>query len=145
MLGIVIATHGRLAEGFKDAADTVLGGTQNVEAVGLYPGQDITEFYKQVEEKIKQVNKGSGVIVFTDLVSASPYTQAQRAISLLEDKSNIAVIGNTSFPMLVEALNAQIIESSFEDALNDVLNVANLTVEAWTYEEPEASDDDDDF
>lgn len=145
MLGIVIVTHGKLADGFKDAIETVLGQANNVESLGLYPGADINEFYKDVAEKIEKVQEGQGVIVFTDLVAASPYTQAQRAISTLENK-NVALFGNTSFTMLIEAVNAQLLETSLEETVDKIIETAANPLEVWTYQEPsEVDDDDDDF
>ena len=35
MLGIVIATHGALSDGAKDAATVIMGATENIETVNL--------------------------------------------------------------------------------------------------------------
>ncbi len=41
MLGIVIATHGALSDGAKDAATVIMGATENIETVNLNSGDDV--------------------------------------------------------------------------------------------------------
>ena len=43
MLGIVIATHGNLSDGLKDAAEVIVGTTNNIATVNLNPGDDLQE------------------------------------------------------------------------------------------------------
>ena len=70
MLGIVIATHGNLSDGLKDAAEVIVGTTNNIATVNLNPGDDLQELGKQIEDAVKEVHQENGVIVLTDLVSA---------------------------------------------------------------------------
>ena len=76
MLGIVIATHGKLSDGLKDAAEVIIGETNNIVTVNLNAGDDVQALGGKIENAINEVNQDAGVIVLTDLVSASPYNQA---------------------------------------------------------------------
>ncbi len=41
MLGIVLATHGTLSDGLKDAATVIMGAVENIATVNLYQGDDV--------------------------------------------------------------------------------------------------------
>ncbi len=68
--------HGKLSDGLKDAAEVIVGTTNNIATVNLNPGDDVQELGTTIESAIKEVNQATGVIVLTDLVSASPYNQS---------------------------------------------------------------------
>ncbi|EAK8886613.1 PTS fructose transporter subunit IIA, partial [Listeria monocytogenes] len=76
MLGIVIATHGALSDGAKDAATVIMGATENIETVNLNSGDDVQALGGQIKTAIENVQQGDGVLVMVDLLSASPYNQA---------------------------------------------------------------------
>ena len=76
MVGFVIATHGKLASGFLDAVKLIIGEQENIGEIGLFEGNDVSEFGLKLEKLIRKEDDGDGVIVFTDLFAASPYNQA---------------------------------------------------------------------
>ena len=49
MLGIVIATHVKLSDGLKDAAEVIVGTTNNIATVNLNPGDDVQELGTTIE------------------------------------------------------------------------------------------------
>lgn len=148
MLSILIVTHSKLAEGFKASAETIFGEVNNVESLGLFPTDDITKFNEKIIEKIKSLENDKGVLILTDLVSASPYTQSQIAISKLEDKENISLIGNLNFQMLIEAINGQVLDYDLDQVVKSVLEVSKQELSEWKYKENKndsLDDEDDDF
>lgn len=145
MIKILIVTHGKLAEGFKDAVNTVFGQSENIEALGLYQGEDINNFHEKISRKIENIDGDDSLIIFTDIVSASPYTQSQIAIKNSNLDNEIRLIGNTSFPMLMEAINGQILDSDFDETVNKILDSASEKVDAWNLRDMENIAEDDDF
>lgn len=145
MIKILIVAHGKLAKGFKDAVETVFGQSDNVEALGLYPDENINNFNVKISKKIESIDKDDSLVIFTDIVSASPYTQSQLAIRNSNLNNDIRLIGNTSFQMIMEAINADILDLSFEEAIDNILNAACQKVEAWRYEEVKLSEDEEEF
>ena len=58
MLGIVLATHGTLSDGLKDAATVIMGAVENIATVNLYQGDDVQALgEKSVPRYIKSINK----------------------------------------------------------------------------------------
>ena len=147
MLGIVIATHGKLSDGLKDAAEVIVGTTNNIATVNLNPGDDVQELGKQIEAAVKEVDKGAGVIVLTDLVSASPYNQSVLITNSLEPElqANVYVIGGVNIPMLLETINHQILSTPVEETAPAILAQGADSLDIWHISKVEEEDDEDDF
>lgn len=147
MIGILIVSHGKLAQAFKSSAEIIFGQAENIDYLGLYPEDDINNFNEKIKGKIINLDKGDGVIVFTDLISASPYTQSQIAISKLENNEKISLIGNLNFQMLIQAMNGQVLEENIDQVVNNILEITKQEVLEWKYEkiQIENPDEDDDF
>lgn len=147
MLGIIVATHGKMSDGLVDAVNLILGETNNVETLNLYQGDDIDNLNKQMVEAINKVDQGDGVVIFTDLFGASPYNQATLAInSLPEDKKNdVHVITGVNLPMLLEAINQQMLNTPVKETVDMIVNTAKDSVVTWSAAEIDTEDDDDDF
>lgn len=114
MIGIVIATHGNLSQGLKDAAEVVVGPTQQLETVSLEQGDDITALGQKIKRAIEIVDSQEGVVVLTDLASASPYNQTVLISRELaeETKERVELISGVNFPMVIEAINQQYLNAT---------------------------------
>ncbi|MFZ3482322.1 PTS sugar transporter subunit IIA [Sphingomonas sp. 3-13AW] len=97
MIGLVLVTHGRLAEEFVVAMEHVVGQQERIAAVCIGPDDDMEERRADIARGIDEVNDGSGVIVLTDLFGGTP---SNLAISLMET-GRIEVIAGINLPMLI--------------------------------------------
>jgi PTS system mannose-specific IIA component len=147
MIGIVIATHGTLSDGLKDAAEVIIGTTNNIATVNLNPGDDVQELGGKIEAAIKEVDNGEGVVVLTDLVSASPYNQSVLITNELEAalQANVYVIGGVNLPMLLETINHQILSTPIEEAAPAVMAQGTDSLAIWHISSVEETDEEDDF
>lgn len=146
MLGIVIATHGSLSDGLKDSAEVIFGATNNLATVNLNPGDDVQELGTKIKTAIHEVNQGEGVIVFVDLVSASPYNQSVLVTNGLEKElqDSIHIIGGVNLPMLLEAINRQLIGTPVVQAAEAVIAQGKSSVSDWHVSMIEENDEEDD-
>ncbi|MGM0125981.1 PTS system, mannose-specific IIA component [Enterococcus sp. AZ194] len=147
MLGIVIATHGKLSDGLKDAAETIMGATHNIQTVSLNAGDEIQQLGKKIKEAIIEVNQGGGVIVLVDLVGASPYNQSVLAINQLEEtiQESVCVIGGVNLAMLLETINHQILETPLSEIAELVIIQGENSLDKWdsAMQSKEEMDEDD--
>jgi PTS system mannose-specific IIA component len=97
MIGLVLVTHGRLAEEFVTAMEHVVGKQERVETVCIGPEDDMEERRNDIATAIARVDAGRGVILLTDLFGGTP---SNLAISLLE-RGRIEVIAGINLPMLI--------------------------------------------
>lgn len=147
MLGIVIATHGKLSDGLKDAAEVIVGVTNNIATVNLNSGDDVQELGKKIEAAVKEVDQKAGVIILTDLVSASPYNQSLLITNGLDPElqANVYVIGGVNLPMLLETINHQILSTPVEQAAPAIMAQGADSLDIWHASVIEEDDDEDDF
>lgn len=108
MVGVLILTHGKLADGLKNSVEMIMGQNDSFNTLGLYEGDDFTEFKEKVLEQICELDRGEGVIVLVDLFGASPYNSVMfnyQEIKRREKK--VRLITGVNLPMVIEALNAR--------------------------------------
>ncbi|MDD9903579.1 MAG: PTS sugar transporter subunit IIA [Rhodospirillaceae bacterium] len=98
MIGLVLVTHGRLAEEFVAALEHVVGPQQQTAAISIGPEDDMEKRRDDVLAKINEVDSGSGVIVLTDMFGGTP---SNLAISFLE-QANVEVVAGVNLPMLIK-------------------------------------------
>ena len=103
MIGLVLVTHGRLAEEFVRAMIHVVGPQERVAPIAIGPDDDMEERRADIAAAIKDVDVGNGVIVLTDLFGGTP---SNLAISLME-RGRIEVIAGMNLPMLIRLGSAR--------------------------------------
>ena len=98
MIGLVLVTHGRLAEEFRNAVEHVVGPQENFETVSIGPDDDMEQRRADIVEAVGRVDHGLGVIVLTDMFGGTP---SNLAISVME-AGRIEVIAGMNLPMLIK-------------------------------------------
>ncbi len=98
MIGIVLVTHGRLANEFRSAVEHVMGPQQQMETISIEPQDNIDSRRKEIIEAVKKVNSGEGVAILTDMFGGTP---SNLAISVMNEP-NIEVVAGINLPMLVK-------------------------------------------
>ena len=98
MIGMVLVTHGRLAEELVAALEHVVGPQRNLAAVGIGPDDDMEERRMEIMENAVKADEGDGVVVLTDMFGGTP---SNLAISVL-DKDRVEVIAGINLPMLIK-------------------------------------------
>ena len=98
MIGLVLVTHGRLAEELRAAMEHVVGTQRNVCTVCIGPEDDMERRKAEIHRCIDQVDTGDGVVLLTDMFGGTP---SNLAISQM-DRRNVEVIAGVNLPMLVK-------------------------------------------
>ena len=98
MIGLVIVTHGRLAEEFVHAMEHVVGPQVSVSAICIGPDDDMERRRRDILAACQKVNDGAGVILLTDMFGGTP---SNLAISVME-QTKAEVIAGLNLPMLIK-------------------------------------------
>lgn len=133
MIGLVLVTHGRLAEEFIAATEHVVGTQENVRAISIGPDDDIERRRLDILDAVKAVDDGAGVILLTDMFGGTP---SNLAISIM-DKGHVEIIAGVNLPMLIKLASVRETETleqavvSAQEAGRKYINVAStlLSVE----------------
>ena len=98
MLGMVLVTHGNLANEFVAAMQHVVGKQEQVETVCIGPEDNMEVRREEILRKVEQVDSGNGTLVLTDLFGGTP---SNLAISIM-DKAKVEIIAGVNLPMLIK-------------------------------------------
>lgn len=98
MIGIVLVTHGRLADEFRSAVEHVMGPQEQMETISIEPQDNIDSRRLEIIAAVKRVNSGDGVAILTDMFGGTP---SNLAISVMNEP-HIEVVAGINLPMLVK-------------------------------------------
>ena len=98
MIGLVIVTHGGLAQEFVYAMEHVVGPQAAVTAVCIGPEDDMEQRRRDILKAVAEVDDGQGVILLTDMFGGTP---SNLAISVME-QTKAEVIAGLNLPMLIK-------------------------------------------
>ena len=98
MIGMVLVTHGALAEEFRAALEHVVGAQENLATICIGPDDDMEKRREDIVDAIVKVDTGDGVALLTDMFGGTP---SNLAISLLE-KDKVEVVAGINLPMLIK-------------------------------------------
>lgn len=98
MIGGVIVTHGQVATELVSAAETIVGELHHVTAVSIGWHDDVDVAREAIEQAIKRVNSGNGVLLLTDMFGGTP---TNIAASFLE-QMDVEVVTGVNLPMIIK-------------------------------------------
>ena len=111
MIGILLMSHGKMAEGMLDSAKLFYGEVEKVKAICLEPGDNPEDFGNRIKEAAAELDTdGCGVIAFCDLLGGTPSNQS---MYVLNDR--LQVIPGMNFCMLLELLGARMSYDNIDD------------------------------
>ncbi len=110
MIGVVIATHGRLAEETLACAEGIVGALPRARAVSVSSVLPLDAAREAIAEAIREVEEGDGVLVLTDMLGGTP---ANLALGFLSDR--VDVITGVNLPMLLKLSTCRTPEARLPD------------------------------
>ena len=104
MKGIIITSHGPLAQGLLDTTKLFFGEQKQLKACCLGAEESPDEFINVLKDAITEVDTGDGVIVMCDMLFGSPCNCLARIIAEDLDNENIQVLSGVNLSMVLQAL-----------------------------------------
>jgi PTS system mannose-specific IIA component len=98
MIGLVLVTHGALADEFKLAMEHVVGPQERVETIAIGPEDNAESRRDDILAALDRADSGDGVIILTDMFGGTP---SNLAISVMQNRK-VEVIAGVNLPMLVK-------------------------------------------
>jgi mannose/fructose/sorbose-specific phosphotransferase system IIA component len=99
-IGIVVASHGALAQALINSAEMIVGAQDNVATVCLDPKDNLEACHNRLCTAIDQVQTEAGVLALIDLFGGTP---GNAALLGLRERTYHVVAG-VNLPMLLEVL-----------------------------------------
>lgn len=132
MIGMVLVTHGRLADEFLAALEHVCGKQSQIETVNIGATDNLEHRRAEILTKVQKVDSGDGVVLLTDMFGGTP---SNLAISVM-DRANVEVIAGMNLPMLIKLAQARPYEplgrlvNAACDAARKYVNVASAVLKS---------------
>lgn len=98
MIGLVLVTHGQLADALVAAVEHVVGQQEHIRAVCIGADDDIEQRRQDIVDAVRAVDQGAGVVILTDMFGGTP---SNLAISTM-DRAGVEVIAGVNLPMLIK-------------------------------------------
>jgi PTS system mannose-specific IIA component len=99
MVGLVVASHGRLAEELVATAEQIVGKLPAVATCNIEPGTSVEDLRRQMKQAVAQVDDGEGVIVMADLFGGTPCKESL----MMCQRGNLEVLAGVNLPMIIKA------------------------------------------
>lgn len=110
MIGIILASHGSLAEGVLQASQMIFGEQENIAACTLLPSEGPEDIRSKIEKAIESFDSQEEILILADLWGGTPFNQSSAIIEGHEDKW--AIVAGLNLPMVIEALGERFGDSS---------------------------------
>ncbi|MDV5976333.1 PTS sugar transporter subunit IIB [Streptococcus canis] len=110
-IGIIIASHGKFAEGIHQSGSMIFGEQEKVQVVTFMPNEGPDDLYGHFNNAIAQFDADDEILVLADLWSGSPFNQASRVAGENPDRK-MAIITGLNLPMLLQAYTERLMDAS---------------------------------
>jgi mannose/fructose-specific phosphotransferase system component IIA len=123
MRRIIIATHGRLAQGYQDSIEMICGKKEQVSYMCFYT--ENTDYDGEIQKYMESLSDGDEVLICTDMFSGSVN---QKFLPFLE-KPNVFMITGINLPLVLELvmykgeLSRKIIDSFIKGGASELYYV----------------------
>jgi len=97
MVGILIVSHGRLADALISSVQSLVGNLEKIRGVSIWSKDREEEVKDRIQKKMTEVDDGDGVVILTDILGGTP---TNLSLSFLENKK-VEVVTGVNMPMLL--------------------------------------------
>lgn len=110
-IGIIIASHGKFAEGIHQSGSMIFGDQEKVQVITFMPNEGPDDLYAHFTNAIDQFDADDEILVLADLWSGSPFNQASRVQGENPDRK-MAIITGLNLPMLIQAYTERMMDAN---------------------------------
>ena len=98
MIGVVVVTHGQLANELLNAAEMIVGDLPGFTAVSIGWHDEVNDAREDIAQAIERVRGDAGVLLLTDMFGGTP---SNLGMTFLEH-DKLEVITGVNLPMLLK-------------------------------------------
>jgi PTS system mannose-specific IIA component len=116
MIGILLVTHGRLAEELRAAALTIQPDISGIVAVALEWKETGEDARERIGEGLARADQGDGAVILTDMFGGTP---TNLTLSFLE-RDRVEIVTGVNLPMVLKC-------AALQKSVRSVAEIAHLT------------------
>lgn len=123
MVSIVLASHGKFAEGIMESGQMIFGPQKDVAAVTLTPDMGPDDLKAKLKDAVASFDEQEHVLFFVDLWGATPFNQVNGLLAS-EGHEDWVMVTGLNLPMLIQAYGDRMSEESAAAIAKDVFTEA---------------------
>lgn len=127
MVSIVLASHGKFAEGIQDSGGMIFGPQEGVVAVTLTPNMGPDDLHQKLLDAIATLEDQEHVLFLVDLWGGTPFNQVSRILEEQNKEDWVAVTG-LNLPMLVAAYGSRLGATTAQEVAKEIFPEARSGV-----------------
>ena len=127
MVSIVLASHGKFAEGIKDSGSMIFGPQEGVVAVTLTPDMGPDDLHQKILDAIATLEDQEHVLFLVDLWGGTPFNQISRVLEE-EGKEDWVAVTGLNLPMLIAAYGSRLGVDTAAEVAKEIYSEARMGV-----------------
>ena len=120
MVGIILASHGKFADGILQSGSIIFGDQDNVESVILLPNEGPDDIRLKMENAIGRMDNKDEILFLVDMWGGTPFNQANKLVT--ENGGKWAIVTGLNLPMLIEAYASRLSMYTAHDIAKHILS-----------------------
>lgn len=121
MLGLIVASHGDLAQELIKSSYLILGRQEKVIAVTFEPAEDLATLKDKYETSLQQFAEDDRVLFLCDLYGGNPFLATRELV--MQDPARFAAVGGVNLAMLLEACALRTEDLSLDEMVKLLIDV----------------------
>jgi PTS system mannose-specific IIA component len=102
VIGLVLVSHGRLADALLETASEIVGPFERARSLAVSRSESLTAIEERICAAVRQVDGGDGVLILADMFGG---TAANVALQLV-GRHHVEVVTGANLPMLLKVATA---------------------------------------
>lgn len=98
MIGVLLVSHGRLADALLETAVEIVGPLESAETLAVSRSERLAEVERHIRDAVQRVDDGDGVLILADMFGG---TAANVALQLV-GQHRVEVVTGFNLPMLLK-------------------------------------------
>ena len=128
MVGVVVTSHGRLADELLLTTVFIVGKAEQMVALSIDPSKPIDKIQSDIRKAIKEVDTGDGILILTDMFGGTP---ANMTLAFLEAKK-VEVITGVNLPMLIKLCQCRNKDQTLHELAVEVVDYSKKSINQAT-------------
>lgn len=129
MTSIILASHGDLASGVKNAGDIVFGAEENVKVISFVPDSGPDQLKDKFAKEIAELKDSGETLFLVDLFGGTPFNAASSFV--VKDPKHRALLSGLNLPMLIEAYSARLTYKEANKLADYLVSVSKMGIKKF--------------
>jgi PTS system mannose-specific IIA component len=102
VVGLVLVSHGALAQALLDTASEIVGPIEPALALTVARSQSLDDIEAKLREAVKSVDRGEGVLILADMFGGTASNVALQLVGADGADARLEVVTGFNLPMLLK-------------------------------------------